>query len=132
MAGKLTHTAAFAHFGTVPRNVQWSWSARSDDGRTVVVTLWQDLFTRKDGRATYSRPAFAPDRKRPPGLKELIENLVWSRDHLNGRFNVIIAKAKDVNASPRSIDECFPTKMIMRITHLDPETGAFTAELDNG
>src|SRR5215213_6882171 len=58
MQKKWTHTAAFAHFGTKPRNVQWSWSARNEATKTVVVTLWQDEFVKKDGRLTYSRPGF--------------------------------------------------------------------------
>jgi hypothetical protein len=57
----MTHTAAFAHFGTRPRNVQWSWSARSEDGATVVATFWQDLFERKDGRLVYASCAKSRD-----------------------------------------------------------------------
>jgi hypothetical protein len=37
-------TAAFAHFGTRPANPRWSWSAVSEDGGTVVLALWRDLF----------------------------------------------------------------------------------------
>src|ERR1019366_2706519 len=33
---------AFAHFGATGRNQRWSWSARSADGKTVVITLWRD------------------------------------------------------------------------------------------
>lgn len=57
-----------------------------------------------------------------------MENFAWARDHCDGRFNVIIARAKDVNADPRSIQECFPSKMVMRLVHLDLATGAFIAE----
>jgi hypothetical protein len=73
MAKKWTHTACFQSFGTEPKNVQYSWSARSADGKTVVVTLWQDLFARKDGHLTYSRPE--TDRKdlgARPGFGELV------------------------------------------------------------
>jgi hypothetical protein len=130
MPKKWTHTEAFSHFGTTPRNVQWSWSARSDDGQTVVVTFWQDLFSRKDGRLLYERSAPQQHLRRRPGFNELMENLAWARDHCGGRFKVIVAKAKDVKADPRSIEECFPTKMTMKLVEFDAATGAFVAEAE--
>ena len=125
-----THTKAFKHFDTVPRNVQWSWSARNENTATVVVTLWQDQFRRIDGRLIYDRSEYTPAERRRPGFSELMKNLLWARDHCDSRFKVIIAKAKDVNAHPRSIDDCFPSNMIMRLIHLDTTTGAFTAEAE--
>lgn len=130
MTKKLTHTAAFAHFGTKPRNVQWSWSARSDDGKTVVVTLWQDRFERKNGRLIYARPKADLETASKPGFREMVENLAWARDRCDGRFNVIIATAKDKNADPRSISECFPAKTVMKLTHFDEKSGAFVAEAE--
>ena len=44
---------AFAQFGVAGRNQRWSWSARSDDGETVVLTLWQDLVKVRDGNVHY-------------------------------------------------------------------------------
>jgi hypothetical protein len=128
MMTKWTHTEAFAHFGTSPRNVQWSWSARSDDGKTVVVTLWQDQFSRKDGRVLYARPPAVEQHRRLPGFGELMDNFVWARDHCEGRFKVIIAKAKDPTADRRRIERCFPSEMTMKLVEFDPSTGAFVAE----
>ncbi len=130
MAKKFTHTEAFASFGTKPRNVQWSWSARNEDDKTVVVTLWQDEFSRKDGRVLYDRPPLPEHVRQRPGCAELMENFAWARDHCNGLFKVIIAIAKDKDADPRSIQECFPSKMVMKILDFDPETGAFLAEAE--
>jgi hypothetical protein len=130
MTKQWTHTEAFAHFGTKPRNVQWSWSARSDDGKTVVATLWQDEFSRKEGRLVYERTDVPDNVRRRPGHSELMENFAWAQTHCDGRFKVISAKAKDPNADPRSIDECFPTKMTMKLLHFDPATGAFLAEAE--
>lgn len=63
-----------------------------------------------------------------PGNRERLENLVWARDHCDGLFRVVITTAKDVNASPREIVDCYPQdKLIMRITGLDDQTGEFTA-----
>jgi len=41
---------------------------------------------------------------------------------------VIIARAKDQNADPRAIEDCFPSKMVMRLIDLDTEAGTFLAE----
>jgi len=130
MPKKWTHTAAFAHFGTKPHNVQSSWSARSADGKTVVVTFWQDLFERKDGRLIYARPRPDAAIAVRPGFHELMENLAWARDRCDGRFRVIVAKAKNPNADRRSIDACFPSQMVMKLTHLDVASGAFVAEAE--
>jgi hypothetical protein len=130
MPKRWSHTDAFAHFGTTPRNVQWSWSARSEDGQTVVVTFWQDQFSRRGDRLIYTRPAAEPNLRRRAGFGELMENLAWARDHCDGRFKVIIAKAKDLDADPRSIAECFPSKMVMRLLEFDVDTGAFLAEAE--
>jgi len=44
MAAKWTRADAFAYFGAQGKNPRWSWSARSADGKTVVLTMWQDEF----------------------------------------------------------------------------------------
>jgi hypothetical protein len=59
-----------------------------------------------------------------------MENLAWARDNCDGLFKVIIAIAKDTRAERRSIKECFPSKMMMRLTHLDVPTAAFSAEAE--
>ena len=123
MPKKWTHTQAFAHFGTKPKNVQWSWSARNATTKIVVVTLWQDLFKT---RGVYDWPAGVGQGSL--GFAELMDNLAWAQTHCGGRFHVISAIAKDPAVEPRSIKECFPTGMIMRLTHLDTTTGAFSAE----
>jgi len=59
-----------------------------------------------------------------------MENLEWARDHCNGRVKVIVAIAKDINVSPRSIRECFPSKMVMKIVDFNAESGALLAEAE--
>lgn len=127
MPKKWTHTGAFGHFGAKPRNVQWSWSARTDD--KVIVTLWQDQFTREGEKLTYSRPAVPegePDTR--PGFRELMSNLKFAQDELAGLLHVIVAVARDKSASPRSIAHCFPSDMTMKLIDLDPDSGSFKAE----
>ena len=98
------------------------------------MTLWQDMFQNRDGRLVYTRPGFDPDAPDTrPGFRELMVNLVWTRDYCDGRFRVIVAIAKDRDTHPRSIKECFPhERLVMRLTHLDAATGAFTAEAVSG
>jgi hypothetical protein len=127
---KWTHSAAFAHFGTKSRNVQWSWSARSADGKVVVVTLWQDEFRREGNKLVYSRPGDPLNLDTRLGHVEMMRNLEWSLQELGGKVSVIIAIAKDNKAQPRSIKECFPSKMRARVTRLDHASGAFTFEAD--
>ena len=122
-------TSAFESFGATPVNARWSWSARSPDGKTVVVTLWQDQVGRRDGRLTYESRGESQWKNRP-GSRERIENLAWARDQCGGRFNVVIVKAVDPKAEPRSIQECFPSKLVMRLTHLDVTGGAWAAEAE--
>jgi len=125
---KWTRTGAFEHFGTRPRNIRWSWSARNEATATVVATLWRDQFEREDGRLVYVRPAPEPGRRRRPRLTELVENLAWAEDHCDGRFRVIIADVVDGLASTRRIKECSPSPLTMKLVLLDRDTGAFKAE----
>lgn len=109
--------------------MQWSWSARNEDTKTVVVTLWQDEFKRLDNRLVYERgPAWVEGVRRRPGHTELMENLRWAIDHCDGYLKVIVAIAKDKNAIPRSISECFPSKIQLRVARLNETTGEFALE----
>ena len=63
---------------------------------------------------------------REPGTYRKLE---WARDHCDGKFGVVIATAKDTTARTREIAEAYPTKMMMRLTALNEETGEFSAEL---
>ena len=122
---------AFEHFGATGKNQRWSWSARSADGKTIVITLWKD-------RLDYSgKPIVYDTFKRAnlhvwidrPGNRERIENLIWARDRCNGLFRVVITVAEDPNAEPRKIQDCYPKDdWLMQITALDEKTGQFRAE----
>lgn len=124
MAKGMSHTACFAHFGTVPKNVQWSWSARNEQTKTVVVTLWQHEFV----KGVYERGPLDPSKRIRNGHVELMENLRWALNHCSGRVHVIIAIAKDRKAETKKIEECAPTKMEVYVTHLDEGSGSFRLE----
>jgi len=131
MAGN--HSKAFEYFGVVPKNIRWSWSGRSPDGSTVAVRLWQDRF--EDGAKTYrSWTTDVPGSwKSRPGFVELIDNLVFARDHLDGVVSVILLIAKDKKAVPRSIERSSPAPNLkMRVVDLDEEEGTFRLERVDG
>jgi hypothetical protein len=126
---KYNHSQCFEYFGVKPKNIFWSWSGRSDDGRDVAVTLWQDRFEDR-GRIYRSWNTDRPGEwKSRPGFVELIENLVLARANAEGRVHVIIAKAKDEDAQPRSIERCFPQPNLkMRVIELDESQGTFVLQ----
>lgn len=121
----------FAHFNAKGRNSRWSWSARTEDGSVVVLTLWLDLIKYVGGKPTYlpTRHENLQVWQHKPGNTERLENLKWARDNCNGVFSVVITKAVDVDESPRRIAECYPVEWQMRLTELDEKTGEFRAEL---
>ena len=95
------------------------------------MTLWQDQFNYKTDPPSYDsfghETAEWVDR---PGNKERRANLIWARDNCDGLCRVIITKAVDVNARPRSIASCAPhDTMLMRIVDLDETTGEFRADI---
>jgi hypothetical protein len=121
---------AFAHFQAVGSNPRWSWSARSPDGKTVVMTLWKDLIQYKDGKIFYDAfgRKYAPQWVSKLGNRERLEKLKWTRDHCDELFRVVIVVAKNVKASPRAIAQSYPQeRMVMRLIELNEETGEFRA-----
>ncbi len=124
-----THSDCFAFFDVSPRNTRWSWSGRSDDGKDIAVTLWQDRFEDK-GRIYRSWKMDRPGEwKSRQGFVELIENLALARDNADGAVHVILAQARDKDAVPRSIARCFPQPSLKtRVIELDEDEGTFVLE----
>jgi hypothetical protein len=91
MSRKMTLSESFAFFGASGANSRWSWSARSEDGKTVVITLWSDRLTYRGSEVTYD-DVHVDTRawKDRPGNKERIENLKWARDNCDGLFKAVI------------------------------------------
>jgi hypothetical protein len=125
---KWTREACFEHFGASCKNPRWSWSARSADGKTVVMTMWEDEIKWEGPKATYQSRARVRTNRRP-GETERLEYLKWARDHCAGRVRVVRMTARDEKADPRSIATCYPDNdLIMRVTKLDEVNGSFLAE----
>jgi hypothetical protein len=128
MSTKWTRTASFRFYNAEPRNPNWSWSAVSADGQTVVVTLWQHEFAGLAGEMTYTRSALG-DWHKGNGSRLFFEDLLWALAYCGGIVRVIVA-VRDWSASPRvRMAECYPQKnLYMRVTHVNLETGAFRLE----
>lgn len=124
-----TLSECFNAFGAVGSNPRWSWSARSSDGGTVVITLWKDRIVFKGGTVFYEDVKIDTEAWRDrPGNRERIANLIWAREHCNGFFKTVITIAKDERRQPREIRECFPKpEYNMRILSLNEGTGEFVA-----
>jgi hypothetical protein len=132
MARQWTQTEAFAHFGANLRNKRWSWSARTPDGKTVVLALWSDRFRRETSPLQYDDHRTAPDQTWTdrPGNRERLDNLYWARDHCNSIFRVVMVRPRDHHSDPREVDEAWPKdNMIMRRVALNERTGEFRAEM---
>lgn len=125
-----THSEAFAFFGAKGANSRWSWSAKSEDEKIIVLTLWQDELKPEGKKWIYHAKARGDFTEwlQKPGNKERLENLKLAKNNCDGLFRVVVAIAKDTAAIPRAIKECFPhPKLVMRITELNEETGEFRA-----
>ncbi len=121
---------AFAHFNATAKNKRWSRSARSADGKTVIILLWKHLLklgVKPIVYDTFNRPD--PDNWiNSPGNRERVDNLIWARDRCDGLFRVVVTVAEDVNAEPRKIKDCYPKDdWVMRITDLNEKTSEFRA-----
>ncbi len=123
--------AAYAQYGAELKNPQWSWSAIAPDGE-VILTLWQDEFDYSAKPPCYDlfeSPTLSLWSGRQ-GNKDRIEHLKHARDHREGRFRVVVAKALDPAADPRKIGEAFARpNMLMSLDALDERTGEFKASL---
>jgi hypothetical protein len=133
MSRRWSKTDAFAHYDVEMENTRWSWSGISDDGRSAVLVLWADR-VRRDPSGNF---IYEDDKDldaawgRRPGHSARVRHLIHVRDELGGRFNAIIARAEDVNASPRKIDSCYPHEgVIWTLTKFDPSSGAFAARAE--
>jgi hypothetical protein len=120
----------FTHFGAVCASRRFSRSAITQDGETVVVTMWEDELRREGDRVIYE-PRYRPTLKGKSRAvdSELVANVKWALDHCDGYVRVVILTAEDVRANPREIRYCYPDdSLVMRIMEFDARTRTFRAE----
>jgi len=124
---------AFAYYGAKCRNPLWSWSARNEEGKTVVVALWEDRFVYDPPPARYDAFGGSVDKWVDRlGKAELVENLIWARDHCGGHFRAVIVLAAEAKAGPRTAIQRYPQpNMLLRLIDLDETTGEFRALVED-
>jgi hypothetical protein len=123
----MTLTEAFAaHGARLPVPPYRIWALMTDDRQEGVVTLWRDHLT-ADGN-TVSVPA--PDEPWGHANRNRMEVLRHAIAHCDGRFRAIY-----LTGDPKGRPKQGRTKRAdpdlsnyWRVTRLDPDTGAFTAE----
>ena len=120
----------FGHFGAVCASRRFSRSAVSQDGRTVVVAVWDDELQRLGGRVVYETRYRPTLKGKLRGVdSEWIANIKWARGHCESLVRVVILTAEDAKANPRTVRYCYPDdSLIMRITHFNGRTGELRAE----
>jgi hypothetical protein len=123
---------AFGYFGAIPANIQWSWSARSPDGSTVVLTWWKDQTARRDGKLVYDtrNDQNLAEWCNRLGNRDRTRNLAHARDHCGGLFRIVWAKARDPSERVRKTVERYPDKtlwMQLSASTLNEQTGEFFA-----
>jgi hypothetical protein len=125
---KWTRTACFRFYNTDPLNPNWSWSAVSADGKTVVVTLWLDEFKGQAGKMVYARQGLG-DWHKGSGSRFFFEDLAWAVANCGGIVRVVVAVRDPRQTGRAKTLECYPRKdLVMRVVHVDPKTGAFRLE----
>ena len=130
-----TQTAAFAYFGAVATNIQWSWSARSPDLKTVVLTWWMHEIVRDGPKLIYDMRdhSLLNEWRGRHGNRDRIKNLTCARDHCNRLFRVVWCEAREPNARiPKAVRRWPDKDLWMRLTELNETTGEFRAESVGG
>ena len=124
---------AFAHFGAAGKNQRWSWSARSVDGKVIVLALWKDQFNYTTKPPRYHATSDATNSTewlKRPGNNERLENLIWAEENCGGQFHVVVIEAVDPDMEPRKIKTGHPSdRMIGQIIKLNRDTGEFEAKI---
>ena len=128
MTAKWTRAQSFHALGTIPRNPQRSWSARSIDKKTVAISLWRDQLQGQAGRMTCSKIDWG-DWHQGYESRIFFEDLQWAVDHCSGIVRVVVA-VRDPKVLPQvRMAECYPCRnLYLRVVHFDPVTGSFMLE----
>jgi hypothetical protein len=128
MATRGTRKDAFSSYGVSLRNVNWSLSGRSKDDQTVAVSIWEKELTGAPGERILERPSWG-DWYSGPGRRYFFEDLAWARDNCGGIVRIVLSIRKPGDSEPVQVAESYADhNLVMRVTHMDPETGAFKLE----
>jgi hypothetical protein len=103
MRKKCTLAASFAYFKAKASNPRWAWSARSRDGKTVVVTLWEDKIIQRGRHVIYTSPS--KTRSNSNGFNDRPKNLIWALENCDGNFksSSLGGSTQSHRRSPRAV-----------------------------
>jgi hypothetical protein len=133
MKSNWTLSTSFEHFGAVRSRRHFGGSAVSNDGRTVVVAVWEDDLVRQEDRVSYQSPSGPTLKGKSQRVSmQWITHLKWAITRCNGQVRVVVLRAEDAAAMPRVIRSCYPDDaLVMQITSFNAKTGCFEATTAN-
>jgi hypothetical protein len=127
MEAKLTRSKAYRFFGTRPKNVYRSLSARSEDGCSVAITLWRDQLRGPPGHMVYELLNWGDWHR--GNCRSFFKDLEHAVDNCGGIVFIVLVVRDLTNVAQVRTADCYPVKnWAMRITHLDSATGSFRLE----
>jgi hypothetical protein len=120
-----TLAEAFSFYGARAANPRWGWAAQSDDGKTVVITMWKDRIGHDGDAIVYGFPPRPNDRR--PGYLDMIKKLRHAQDNCEGLLRTVIVEAVDTKAGTRSTRKKYDAdpSLVMKLESLDARTGEF-------
>lgn len=129
---KWNKKSAFEFYNTRQTNERWGWSAISDDGTVVAVTVWKDLIKLEDKNPYYD--GFDEHHENTihlwgdqTGNEDRKKHLKHALEYLDGEVRVVVTIAEDVTAHPRVIKEVYPyNDLWFKIVRFDENTGQFS------
>ena len=98
MAEKMRLHEAFAKFGTKSRNRRTAWAARSEDQKTVAVTVWKEDYNYNGGNPQCVYDGATSDRT---GWKERTEYINHAIREGDGLVRVVLREADEVSRPGR-------------------------------
>lgn len=123
--------SSFKKLGTKLQNPRADWSAVSEDGKIVAISIWRDELDYSDK----TRPVFDCRQHKNIGIwskyrgnQKRKEHIRHALENCGGRFSVVLLTARDTEVLPREISEATTWSMSGLITEFDEESGAFRAE----
>ncbi|MBC6442723.1 MAG: hypothetical protein GDA53_06310 [Rhodobacteraceae bacterium] len=128
----MTLTEAFAAAGFTLRNPRCDWSAMSDDGKKVALTVWSDEINKS--RAPWSYGDIAAQKlaiwQNRAGNSVRKRHLRHVRNHCDGRAELVLVTAQDVTAEPRKVERARPwPERTGVLQEFDETTGEFRMDL---
>ena len=118
---------AFAKFSVTQVNERWSWSGISEDGLTLVLTLWSDQYRFNKESRIYEWSTFGRDIDSwidDAGNAHRIRDISYAIEKLEGRFRAIRVDPDTSSLPNRTIKKVSPIlNLEWEITDFDPNTG---------